>query len=296
MPHWLKVRGFPSTPKVIPISSGSLSKEEKEVQDRAWNYFKENSAQLVSEYLRINGSTLDADRAKDLFPEYAITLECRIKYASAVYEPAQQIVDQAFLGLVESRSAKGKTVIFTAGGPGAGKSSFMFTLEEEFKDAVVIMDGTLADRVRAQINIELALQHGCLVAIYYMHRRFEDCVQGVIDRALSSTSGRTVPMRVVATKYFGAIHTVQALAREFKNEPRVLIEIKRFVSQGEPAENGTLGEVIRDTPNSLDQLIRKAYLIVNERYHSAQQRGESFPRKTYERLASHAPSFKGPRR
>ncbi len=286
-----------STEKRKKAAEG-LTSEQQQVQRAAWLKVDTEMNLLVEQYEAINGNILDADRAKDLFPEYAASLETRRIFLRAVYEPAQQVVDEVFRRKLKTIKRESYTVVFTAGGPSSGKSTLIESLKSTMLEALVIMDGTLSERDRALNNIDLALKAGCNVAVFYLHRPFIEAVNGAIDRALSRHSGRAVPMRIIALKHYGAMNTIISLAKHYQAHQRVSLHYLKFCAHNTPFRSSSLGEIInqRNRSASLDAMTQEAYHLLDERYARAKATEGGFSQEVYQALRSQAPSFRRPRR
>lgn len=249
----------------------SLSPEEKTVEAEAFRFLEANFGSLVERYEKANGRIVDADRIKELFPMFAESESSRIKWASAVYAPAAQLADylyEYFLKREESRFA----VVLLAGGPGSGKSTFSSQpeIEKLLSEAAVTMDGTLSDANRAVRLIESALATGKDVVVFYIHSEFDRAIQGVIDRSVSPTSLRVVPLSVVAAKHFGAIKTLETISNRFLNVENFAIRVAIFRGLDEPFEYGTVEDVLKEAPSAVDPLIQKSYSILDARYKTDQ--------------------------
>lgn len=280
--------------KKIPSPSTHLQVDQLSVYQSCWEQVQNDTDLLIERYLQENGNILDADRAKELFPLFTESRQTRIRHLTAVYEPAQQLIDLIYNRKLQSAD-KDALVIFTAGGPACGKSSLVESIRETIQTAHLTMDGTLSDLSRAIKNINLALNANCLVAVFFVYRHFPDAVEGAIQRALSSESFRPVPVRIVAGKYFGALHTTSTLYAEFRQNPRVIFRFKHFKKIGAPLAEWSIGELNRNLPKRLALLEKTGKLILHDRYLKAQRNNQSFPPEIYEALASKAPSFRGPR-
>lgn len=245
----------------------SLSPEERAVEADVFRFLEANFDRLVEQYEKDNGRIVDADRIKELFPMFAESESARIQWASAVYAPAARLADylyEYFLRREGSRFA----VVLLAGGPGSGKSTFSSQPEiaKLLSEAAVTMDGTLSDTDRAVRLIESALETGKDVVVFYVHSEFDRAIQGVIDRSVSPTSLRVVPLSVVAAKHFGAVKTLEAISFRFSDVENFAIRIAIFKGLDEPFGEGT----VEGAPSAVDPLIERSYSILDARYKTDQ--------------------------
>lgn len=248
-----------------------LSREEETVEAAAFRFLEANFANLVEQYEKANGRIVDADRIKEFFPMFAESESSRVKWASAVYAPAAKLADylyEFFLNREESRLA----VVLLAGGPGSGKSTFSSQpeIEKLLAEAAVTMDGTLSDTDRAIRLIENALSAGKDVVVFYIHSDFDRAIQGVIDRSISPTSLRVVPLSVVANKHFGAVKTLEAISHHFADVENFIVRVAIFRGLDEPFDAGTIEDVLNEAPSAVDPLIQKSYSILDARYKTDQ--------------------------
>jgi hypothetical protein len=261
--------------QVINLPAAEVTKRANDELDADFEAF-------AKRYEAEHGRTLDADRAKELFRDYSATSATRAKHSSAVYPPAQRLVDKLFERWVNEPGAG--PVVFTSGGPGAGKTRLL----EHIKGAMpvapsVIMDGTLSDTNRAAANIAAARKAGKKVVIWHVNREFSDAVNGVIDRALDPANGRAVPLHVTASKHAGARRTFQELRQKFANDPGVTFEAQNTSAdlQMQPMPVAAVGF---DLPGSVDIWKKQAYEILDERTRAANEAGKPIPEGTRQAL------------
>lgn len=238
-----------------------LTPEEQSIEDQALHALRHSFDAFASQYIKEFGTTLDADLAKELFAPYNADAASRRQWASAVYRPAQELVDELLRRLLLRTPGPG-VVLFTAGGPGVGKSSALASAPARAAQAVAIMDGTLSDPARAIRNIDLVLSSGKQVFIAFTTRNFEQTIHGVIDRALDPENGRIVPLEVSARKYCEAHRSIRHLTAHYADHPKVTIRFARNTPEG--AQSITLDQALQDLPD-LDHALQTAYRIGSER-------------------------------
>ncbi len=203
--------------RVSIIKMEGLGPEEVEVESRAIQLFKDHSAELVAEYRSKFGIVVGTDFARELFPDYAVDLGSRLRFAAAVQRSAAALADLVFDQMLAEK--KGSAVLFTAGGTGAGKTSSI-RANGDFIDAGIIFDGNFNSWGSSKKRVEKSLQFGCKVAIIFVHRHpVEAYMQGVIPRAL--VEGRTVAIDAHLRMHSDSISTFLRINRKFADNKNV---------------------------------------------------------------------------
>ncbi len=170
---------------------------------------KDREGYLV-EYSKRFGNVLNADNAAELFPEYAASLESRVRYRVAVHPAAQWIRDVLFERALADPLVK--EFIFTAGGNGAGKTSGI-------PRGDIVYDSTLNNADHAQRCIEGCLMAGKSVVVAYTYRPIREAFLGVLDRATSE--GRTVAVDTVIRTHTESARTSALLVKVFHDVAQV---------------------------------------------------------------------------
>jgi hypothetical protein len=169
-----------------------LGEEEKLAEEKAIQLVKASPEELVAEYRKRYGIQVGTDLARELFQDYAASVESRLRLAGAVQRSAASVADMVFDKIL-SESSNGP-VLFTAGGTGSGKTTAILSnieTNEVFQNATVIFDGNFNSFKSSKERVDKALQTGCSVAIIFVHRHpVEAYMNGVLPRA--HLQGRTV--------------------------------------------------------------------------------------------------------
>ncbi len=272
---WWNCSGRISEIDINMAADRKMTEEERRVEASAHEFLDAHFPQIIQDYIAENGNTLDADRAKEHFEVYAQNRESRIKWGSAMYGPASKLVDTMFETKITETEEE--IIVFLGGGPGAGKTSFSTDPQyrDVLKEAAVVMDGTLANYERSATQIRFALDRGHQVVVFFIHRRFDEAIDGVISRACSPQSLRVVPLSVVASKHLGAVETLVRLKEEFARHDSVEIQVAVFRGVGEPFGVATVAEVKEAMTFDIDQLVQKSYQILDGRYQAQQHEGIS---------------------
>lgn len=196
-------------PQKDPYSAAVEERFRRLVADRA-------AADRVYDQLpqAYGGKVINPDTAREILPEYQ-TREQRMAHTIGTGVASAYAKDRLERELAEPR---GRTrLVLMAGGPGAGKSTFLSP--EVCKLADLIFDATLRETEWARRMIDLALEHGWEVVVCYVQRPMEDVYRGVVLRA--HEHGRWFPIRNLVKAHADAQRSAAALGRAFANEPRV---------------------------------------------------------------------------
>jgi hypothetical protein len=207
------------------VKMQGLSPAEQEVESRAIQLLKDRSSELIIQYREKFGFLVSADCARELFPDYALNLDTKLKYALAVQKSASAIAEMVFDQLLGENP--GKPVLFTAGGTGAGKTSSIrrnSDTNNQYLGAGIIFDGNFNSWSSSKRRVEKCLQNGCKVVIIFVHRHpVESFLQGVITRA--QFEGRTVAIEPHLRMHKDSISTFLKTSRSFKDNENVSCEV-----------------------------------------------------------------------
>lgn len=184
----------------IPKASG-LNESERRIAERFGEWLSLNSDEARAQYEALNiprvakslgGRMLSTDIARELSEDYRKDRSL----SGAVNEPASWFIKQLYEQRVKE-APPGETVIFTAGGTGAGKTTSLShpDLRPLINSALLVYDTNMRSLSSAIDKIEKALAAGNDVAIVYVHRDVVDAlVHGVFparhaDKAYGSAGG-----------------------------------------------------------------------------------------------------------
>lgn len=174
------------------------------------------------------GRVLNTDTARELSPEY---LADRTR-SSDVHEAASDTIKLLYEQKLAQPTPEGfdSTVLFTAGGTGAGKTSALKARGEVGGRPEIIYDTNMNTLSSAVDKIEQALAAGRDVDIVYVYRDPVDALtNGAIPRAQRQVerfgTGRTVPLREHARTHSGVRPTIEAIAARYADDPRVNIDV-----------------------------------------------------------------------
>ncbi|HEY1900765.1 MAG TPA: zeta toxin family protein [Steroidobacteraceae bacterium] len=221
-----------TAPSPIPRASNLTEADrgiESRFADRVDSDYEGLKAQYAAHPDTNGGKILNTDTARELSPDY---LADRTKSA-AVHEPASYFIKKLYAEKLAQPPGPGEdpTVLFTAGGTGAGKTTAVNdALNEQVQRAQIVYDTNMNGAKSAQAKIDQALAAGKDVKIAYVHREpSEALTNGALTRAMKQQrkfgSGRTVPIEEHVNTHVGANDTIRALAEHYKNDPDVSIHI-----------------------------------------------------------------------
>jgi hypothetical protein len=188
-------------------------------------------AKLFAEYAALpdskGGRVLNTDVARELSPEY---LADRTRSAD-VHEGASAAVKAMYEAKLAEPTPDGfnRSVLFTAGGTGAGKSTAVDAMSGAENPPELVYDTNMNSLASADRKVQQALDAGRKVQILYVYRDpVEALTHGALSRAERQRkefgSGRTVPLSEHAKTHTGVRPVMEALAEKYKNDPRVIIQ------------------------------------------------------------------------
>jgi hypothetical protein len=218
--------------------NATLSLEQRQVEARFAAYLEANTDEAISRYIEKFGSEIDVDAVRELSPDYAPgginamdpgTVAARTRWGEAVHEPASALTKEIYRRALRKETApdRRRQVVFTAGGPGAGKTTSIRTLavlSPAVDAAEIVYDTTLSTLRSALDRIIQALDAGRMVSIVFVYRDpIDSLVEGVLPRA--RITGRTVPFAVILNAHLRVPEAILRIAELFKNDPRVALAI-----------------------------------------------------------------------
>ena len=218
---------------------------------------------LVAEYQRLiesdEGRTFNTDVARELSPHYRAD---RTKSAD-VHEPSSAFVKRLYAEKLANPTPKDRdaTVIFTAGGTGAGKTTGMEVVKGVNKNAgraEIVYDTNMNKFESADKKIRQALDAGRKVHILYTYRDPVEALEnGALKRAARMEeqmgTGRTVPLSEHLKTHIGARQTIDQLAAKYRNNGKVQIQV---IDNSRGAGNAKLSSLDK-LPKLNENAIRK---------------------------------------
>ena len=248
--------------------------------------------QLISEYSAHpeskGGRIINTDVAREMSPEYRAD---RTKSAD-VHEPSSAFMKKIYAEKLANPTPKGmdNTVVFSAGGTGAGKTTALDLLESvdpALKRSEMIYDTNMNKFESADKKIQQALDAKRKVRIVYTYRDPAEALEfGALSRASrmekEKGSGRTVPIDEHLKTHIGAQKVIAELKEKYKGNPRVNIQIvdnskgkgKAVASQLDKLPKLEENEVRRRLHETLER-VRSSGIGGRERISDAIYRGTS---------------------
>jgi hypothetical protein len=185
---------------------------------------------LTQEYAALpstdGGRILNTDDAREMSPEYRAD---RTRSAD-VHEPSSAFVKQMYAEKLSQPTPPGRdnTVLFTAGGTGAGKTTSLQAAAQQSKgiqNAEMVYDTNMNTFESADKKVKQALAAGRKVGIAYVYR---DPVEALKDGNLSRASrmeaemgtGRTVPINEHFRTHMGVRDVMERLQSKYGNDHR----------------------------------------------------------------------------
>jgi len=226
------------------------------------------------------GRVLNTDAARELFPEY----KANRTLSADVHEPASQFIKDLYQEKLSNPTPAGldNTVVFTAGGTGAGKTSTIRQASSSANDmlnkAEMIYDTNMNTFSSADKKINQALDAGRDVQIFYTYRDpVTSLVEGALPRAsrmeAAYGSGRTVPIGEHLKTHVGSRETIQKLSEKYKDNPNVHISVIDNTGGAKEAKLSTLDKIPELDENEvrrkLNDALEKARNTVSERIYKA---------------------------
>jgi 2'-5' RNA ligase len=231
----------------IDVPEKFRSEDEK----KSFQQFVSNPEGMVQKYLdtfRKDENTaihINGDNAKELFEGYNKTNV--VDYDIAGGNLAKLTYRKA-LELVRNNS---KPILFSAGGPGSGKSSVTNSIQNDFS---IYFDSNLANFERSVQRIDEALATGKKVLIEYIYRNPELAYTKGVLRRYENNDPRTVPIETHIKQHIAARDTALKLYEYYKNNDDVAVEFY---------DNSKIGEDA--TPISVDFVRNIKYNVNNLR-------------------------------
>ena len=208
---------------MIPVMTDvKLTPEEREVETRFRQQIANDPEAAKAAYRATYGNRLSADDAKELSPDYKGDPN---RWAAAVHEPSSWLVKEMYAEDLRKPAPEGKenTVFFSAGGPGAGKTSGLKEGSPEMhatqESSHIVYDSTLSGERNAKELINAAHAAGKDVVVAYVHRDPADAMMnGVVPRAKGGEA-RAVPLAIFAKSHSEIQGTMKAISDKYSGTP-----------------------------------------------------------------------------
>lgn len=217
--------------KLDPASQGipraeDLAPPARAIEDRFRGQVSRDPDAAIAAYEKLpdsnGGQTLNTDIARELSPDYLADRS----QSAAVHEPASWLVKEMYTRKL-AQAEPGGTVVFSAGGTGAGKTTGLVKLGLQKE---LVYDTNMSSLKGAVDKIQQALDAKQNVHIVYTYRDpVEALTGGALKRAMRQESehgtGRTVPLGEHEKTHVGSRDVIQKLTERYKDDPRVQFDI-----------------------------------------------------------------------
>lgn len=204
------------------------------------------------------GKILNPDMAAELVPEYRANQEL----AGATHEAASKFVKEYYAKRLQRPATGEGVVVFTAGGPGSGKSTAIAKLGDVEGEADLFYDSSLSRFTTAVNRIDSALAADRSVQVLFVDRDPAEAFEyGVISRIEKGSGRRVVPILEHARAHVGARQVVKQLAEHYAENQRVNIDVVR--NNGQEVQQVPVDQVVdfgyKDALESVLQATARAY-------------------------------------
>ena len=254
----------------LPQTGQSANPIEQSYFDRLANDYPG----LASEYAALpstdGGRILNTDDAREMSPEYRMD---RTKSAD-VHEPSSAFVKQMYADRLSKPTPPGmdNTVLFTAGGTGAGKTTGLQEAQkvsQGIRDAEMVYDTNMNSFDSADKKIDQALKAGRKVGIVYTYRDPVEAMEGgALKRAsrmeAEMGTGRTVPIDEHFRTHMGSREVMDRLQEKYGDDHRFhMMVIDNSRGPGKAAVVSGLDKLPRldhnEVRKGLNDALEKAY-------------------------------------
>jgi hypothetical protein len=219
-----------ATPQAGRPTMPQAGQSNNPIESAYFDRLQNDYSGLAAEYSQLpqtdNGRILNTDDAREMSPEYRAD---RTRSAD-VHEPSSSFVKQMYAEKLSQDTPPGKsnTVVFTAGGTGAGKTTGLQEAQkvnQNIKDSEIVYDTNMNSFDSADKKVEQALKAGRNASIIYTYRDpVESMENGALKRASRMEAelgtGRTVPIDEHFKTHAGSREVMEQLQSKYGNDHR----------------------------------------------------------------------------
>ena len=199
-----------------------VSEAHKSIEKKFAKYLNTHLDEAEKIYKAKFKNVLGGDNAKELSEDYE---KDRTNLSEAVHEPSSAFIKYLYDKELDRKLSddEDNTIVFTAGGSGAGKSSGLTQfgdLNEIEEKADIVYDTTMTSFNSADGKIRRALEHGrdvCIISVY--REPIDAFVNGVIPRLIKT--GRSVPYYAHSKNHIMANKVIEELYDKYKDNEHV---------------------------------------------------------------------------
>jgi hypothetical protein len=257
------VREAPHIPR-----SRQLTATERAAETRMVQKIAKDEPGAIRQYRKENGKVISGDEAKKFSDDYSADIPgSRTAYSVAAHKPGSYLAKQVYKTMLSEAPKKGeaKSVLFTAGGTGAGKSSAIRSstaLKEAESSAHIVYDSNMANLGSAvkRIDEALAADHAADI-VYIVRDPVEALVDGAIKRTLNKNSpdyGRAIPLDAHVSTHKGAYEVIGQIIEKYKSNPKVNVKI--HLNEGkDKVREIKYDEIPKEWYKDLDAKVKEAF-------------------------------------
>lgn len=236
---------------LIPRTAEFGTADEVAAEEAFASAIEANVDAAITAYEERFGKVINTDSAKLLYAPYADDPELRVQFSRAVYGPAKWLMNELFERRV--RDPEVKDVLFLTGGTASGKSSWVQSAGAMWRDADLVVDGTLSNRSLTESQITSVIRSGKRTRVVFVACDVRIALKRAVLRALQIH--RTLSLKVFAGSHFHCRRTMDFVLNEFGASPQFRMtvvensidltpipqtEISRFIKEGQIPKLETL--------------------------------------------------------
>lgn len=258
-----------------PVSGDFLHQRSDDIGQQLKDRMAADHEGVKAEYAKLDGAMggrlLNTDIARELSPGYRAD---RTRSAD-VHDAASGFIKRLYAEKLKEPTPKGmdKTVMFTAGGTGAGKTTGMDAAGKSLGKPEIIYDTNMNTLDSSVEKIEQAFAAGRNVKILYTYRDPVDAFRkGALPRAdrmeREDGSGRTVPISEHVRTHVGSSEVMRQLDEKYREDPRFAMD---YIDNSRGKGNARVVLGLADLPEVVNNNLHEQ---LTEEAHQAHKAGE----------------------
>lgn len=208
------------------------ARSDEEVTAQSTDFVTKNIDSLTDAYIKKHGNVIGADEAKEFVPGYSDDRST----SDLVQRGAGKLADHVYNKLLDEKQGEGNnTVLITAGGTGAGKSTSI--ADTDTSQFPVVFDTNLSNAKGGIDRIQNALDKGYNVDLRFTYTRPDKAYDRVLDRAeqlaQKEGSGRPVSAQGHLDMHLGSHDALPEIIKHFDAEIKDgRIDLRLFDNSG----------------------------------------------------------------
>jgi hypothetical protein len=204
--------------KKVDVPEKFMSESEKGSYEQLLTDPKTMIDKYIEHFKPKDGGTIhiNGDNAKEMFKGYNKTNVVEFDKAGG------NLAKLAYQEALAQTAGDSRPVLFSAGGPGSGKSS---ALQAKLGQYSVYFDSNLANPARAIQRIDEAIKAGKEVDIKYVYRDAKEAFTNGVLKRYEEGDPRTVPVSTHVNQHAAVPESILKIAEQYKDNPKVDIQI-----------------------------------------------------------------------